>query len=47
VYDDGEVERIEMVKEKVKWLDWLEPVSGDEPKDLEPVRSPRWRRRVM
>jgi hypothetical protein len=39
VYDDGEVERIEMVKEKVKWLDWLEPVSGDEPKDLEPVRS--------
>ena len=46
VYDDGEVERIEMVKEKVKWLDWLEPVS-DEPKDLEPVRSPRWRRRVM
>jgi hypothetical protein len=40
VYDDGEVERIEMVKEKVKWLDWLEPVSGDEPKDLEPVRSP-------
>ena len=39
VYDDGEVERIEMVKEKVKWLDWLEPVS-DEPKDLTPVRSP-------
>ena len=39
VYDDGEVERIERVKEKVKWLDWLEPVS-DEPKDLEPGRSP-------